>query len=327
MVQGTVASRTGLQIRRVAGHIGADVNGIDLSVPLATETIAEIRAALHKHKVLFFRDQRLDHAAHIAFAGQFGELTRGHPHDIGAVTEFPEILTIDPKPREESHGRNYEERYRRRRTSYLSGWHTDVTAAVNPPAASVLRAEVVPEFGGDTHWTNLVAAYEGLSEPLRALAEGLTAEHRFLAGFQMLDNDPEVEEILRQTNSDPLVAVHPVVRVIPETGERALFVNPSSTSRILGLTTAESRALLDLFFEQIARAEYTVRFRWAPGSVAFWDNRTTAHLAAVDVGHLDARRTLYRVTLLGDRPVGVNGFVSTAVAGRPFAAVDRRVRG
>jgi len=134
----------------------------------------------------------------------------------------------------------------------------------------------------------------------------------------MLDHDDDVSEIIAMSNATPMIAVHPVVRVIPETGEKALFISPSTTSRILALSTAESRTLLDLFCEQVTRDEYRARFRWAPGSVAFWDNRTTAHLAALDHDHLDSPRRLYRVTLVGQRPVGPDGTPSEVVAGAAF---------
>ncbi|GIH90650.1 TauD/TfdA dioxygenase family protein [Planobispora siamensis] len=311
------ATTSTLEIRRVAGHIGAEITGIDISHSLDPTTVAEIRQALLAHKVVFFRGQTLDHASQIAFARQFGELTHAHPHEDAPPEEFPQILTIDPLRYEERYGAEYRELYRKRQYSYYSGWHTDVTAAVNPPAASILRAETVPEFGGDTQWTNLVAAYEGLSEPLRRFVDGLRAEHRFLAGYQTTDEDGR---LLKRINDNLLISVHPVVRVHPETGERALFVNPGFTDRIVGVSSQESRRILDLLYEQITRPEYTVRFRWAPGSVAFWDNRATAHLAPTDLDHLDVRRTLHRVTLIGDRPVGPDGFISEIVAGREFAA-------
>ncbi|TLP54850.1 TauD/TfdA family dioxygenase [Microbispora tritici] len=310
-----------IDVRRVAGNIGAEIYGVDLSRALPTETVSAIRTALLAHKVLFFRDQTLDHAAHIAFARNFGLLTYAHPYHKPAAEEFPEILTIDPRPLEDEFGRDHEEVYRRRRRAHYSGWHTDVSPAVNPPAAGILRAAVVPEYGGDTQWTNLAAAYAGLSDPIKSLADTLHAEHRFLSGFQMLPGDPEVEALVKMTESDPLIAIHPVVRVHPETGEKVLFVNPSSVARIMGLTTVESEHLLRLFHEQLVRPEYTVRFRWEPGSVAFWDNRATAHLAAEDTARIPARRTLYRVTLLGDRPKGPDGFESELVSGRPFAAL------
>ncbi|GAB1692599.1 TauD/TfdA dioxygenase family protein [Krasilnikovia sp. M28-CT-15] len=309
----TTTSR--ITVERIAGNIGAEISRVDLSAPLDAETVAEIRAALLTHKVIFFRDQHLDHGQQIAFARQFGALTHAHPHEDAPPAEFPEILTIDPRRYEELYGFDRKTQARRQ-YSYYAGWHTDVTAAVNPPAASILRAEVVPPFGGDTSWTNLVAAYEGLSEPLRRLADGLRAEHRFLAGVDVEGHDRYQERV----NKNLLIAVHPVVRVHPETGERALFVNPGFTTKILGLSAVESRQILDLLFAQIARPAYTVRFRWHPGDIAFWDNRATAHLAPEDLDHLDVQRTLHRVTLIGDRPVGPDGFTSELVAGVEFTA-------
>ncbi|GGJ94508.1 hypothetical protein GCM10010123_25460 [Pilimelia anulata] len=309
------AGGAGLRVERVAGHIGAEISGVDLNRPLSDEDVAGIRAALLAHKVVFFRGQHLDHARQIAFARRFGALTHAHPHEDAAPREHPEILTIDPRRYEEQYGIDRRDQHRRQ-YSYYSGWHTDVTAAVNPPAASILRAETVPEFGGDTTWTNLVAAYRGLSEPLRAFVDGLRAEHRFLAGIDASDNARYRDRI----NKNLLVAVHPVVRVHPETGERALFVNPGFTSRIVGLSAVESRQVLDLLFGQISRPAYTVRFRWRAGDVAFWDNRATAHLAPEDLSELDVPRTLHRVTLIGDRPVGPDGRRSDLIAGTEFTA-------
>ncbi len=304
-----------INVERVAGHIGAEISNVDLSTTLDDDTVAAIRAALLAHKVIFFRGQHLDHGQQIAFARRFGDLTHAHPHEDAPPEEHPQILTIDPRRYEEQYGLDRTEQ-KRRQYSYYAGWHTDVTAAVNPPAASILRAEVVPTFGGDTAWSNLVAAYEGLSEPLRAFVDGLRAEHRFLANVDTVGADRYQERI----NRNLLVAIHPVVRVHPETGERALFVNPGFTTKIVGLSAAESRQILDLLFAQIARPAYTVRFRWHPGDIAFWDNRATAHLAPEDLDHLDVQRTLHRVTLIGDRPVGPDGFVSELVAGREFTA-------
>ncbi|BCJ47251.1 taurine dioxygenase [Actinoplanes ianthinogenes] len=304
-----------IKIDRVAGRIGAEISGVDLSHRLDEGDVAAIRDALHAHKVVFFRGQNLDHAQQIAFARQFGDLTHAHPHEDAAPEDAPEILTIDPRRYEEQYGIDRKQQSRRQ-YSYYAGWHTDVTAAVNPPAASILRAEVVPAFGGDTAWSNLVAAYEGLSEPLRDFVDGLRAEHRFLASV----DTSELNGYQDRINKNLLVAVHPVVRVHPETGERALFVNPGFTTKILGLSAAESRQILDLLFAQIARPAYTVRFRWQPGDIAFWDNRATAHLAPEDLDHLDVQRTLHRVTLIGERPVGPNGFVSELIAGTEFRA-------
>ena len=169
---------TAVAAARVAGNIGALITGADIAKPLDPLVVAEIRQALLAHKVIFFRGQDLDHGTQIAFARQFGDLTHAHPHEDAPPEDAPEIFTIDPRRYEQRDGVNYQEQFGKRQYSYFSGWHTDVTAAVNPPAASILRAETVPEFGGDTTWTNLVAAYEGLSDPLQRLADGLIAQHR-----------------------------------------------------------------------------------------------------------------------------------------------------
>jgi alpha-ketoglutarate-dependent sulfate ester dioxygenase len=153
------APATKLTVRPLAGHIGAEIGSIDLSHhPLDDDTVARLRRKLLKYKVIFFRDQQLGHTEQIAFARQFGELTHAHPHENQAPQQHPEILTIDPRRYEQRYGRGFSDEYKQRQYTYYGGWHTDVTAAVNPPAISFLRSEVVPEFGGDTTRTNLAAA-------------------------------------------------------------------------------------------------------------------------------------------------------------------------
>ncbi|MFC5186748.1 TauD/TfdA dioxygenase family protein [Actinomadura harenae] len=308
-----------LEVARIAGHIGAEITGVDLAAELSEEVVAGIRAALLEHQVLVFRDQRLDHGQQVAFGRRFGELTaRSRPQHGGELEEFPEILTISPGIDRDLFGLDVEAFYRTRWASPLSGWHTDMSHAVDPPAGAILRAEVVPDFGGDTQWTSLTAAYQGLSEPLRDLVDGLEAEHSFFAGYRMVPGEELDRRVMRMLAADERVALHPVVRVHPETGERALFVNPSRTSRIAGLSPAESGRLLDMLFEHAVRAEYTVRVRWEPGMVVFWDNRSTAHIAATDAAVSGQARVLYRVTLAGDRPVGPTGFVSRPLLGAPM---------
>lgn len=297
---------TQLEIKRVAGHIGAEIRGIDLAQAQSDATIQVIRDALLRHKVLFFRDQQIGHPEQIAFTARFGQVTYAHPLEDEPNQEHPEILAIDRRRYERKDGRRY---------TYESRWHTDVTAVVNPPAGSILRAVDVPEFGGDTTWTNLVAAYEGLSEPLRTLADGLRAEHRFNARQRFRESD---NPFVRRAAANPQVSIHPVVRVHPETGERALFVNPGFTSHILDLSQRESDLLLELFFDQVTKPAYTVRFHWNPGDIAFWDNRATAHLGPQDLDHLDLERVLFRTTIVGDVPVGVSGFRSQLVQGQVF---------
>jgi taurine dioxygenase len=267
--------------------------------------------------VVFFRDQRLDHASQIAFGRQFGELTYAHPHDDTPPDGFPEIYTVDPRRFAKQYGLNDLDNERLRRQANANGWHTDVTPAVNPPAGSILRADIVPPYGGDTTFTNLVAAYEGLAEPIKRLVESLRAEH--LYGANPSGYRPRLAGWSSRIEKNRLVAHHPVVRVHPRTGERALFVNPVFTDNIVDLSLQESRWILEYLFAQISRPEYTVRFHWEPGSVAFWDNRATAHLGPQDVA-ADVERVLHRVTLIGDVPVGPDGRLSDLVEGEPFRA-------
>ncbi|QNG20070.1 TauD/TfdA family dioxygenase [Rhodococcus triatomae] len=303
----TLDTAEALDVRPVAGHIGAEIHGVDLSRELTDYEVTAIREALHRHKVVFFRGQDIGHAEQVTFSRRFGEVTPSHPYDDEAPEGFPQILAVD--------SRKYERRFGRKKYSYDNKWHTDVTALINPPAGTILRAHLVPEQGGDTQWTNLVAAYEALPEPLRRLADGLRAEHRFGGRHPQWAED---SSYARKTRENPLVTEHPVVRVHPVTGERALFVTPGFTSRIVGVSPAQSDRLLDLFFAQITDPAFTVRFRWAPGSVAFWDNRATAHLAPTDLDHLDVTRVLYRTTLEGDVPVGPDGRESISLAGAFF---------
>jgi alpha-ketoglutarate-dependent sulfate ester dioxygenase len=296
-----------LDVVPLAGYIGAEVRGVDLRASLDPDLVDEIRAALHRYKVIFFREQDIDHAQQIAFARHFGKVTPAHPHEENPPEGFPEIFPID--------SRRYESHLGRKRTSYDNSWHTDVTALVNPPAASILRAHILPPYGGDTSWTNLVAAYENLPSELRDFVDRLDVKHQFhsraAAGSQ---RDRKIHEA-------NLAAYHPAVRVHPVTGERALFVSPGFTRgprEIRGFTPTQSERILKLLWEEATRTEYTVRFRWAPGSVAFWDNRATAHLAISDAGHLDHDRVLYRVTLEGDVPKGVDGRESELISGEPF---------
>jgi taurine dioxygenase len=190
-----------------------------------------------------------------------------------------------------------------------------VTPAINPPAASILRAEVVPAYGGDTTFTNLIAAYEGLSEPVQAFIETLRAEHRYGADWQGLAAPADYGGKFKEHS---LVSHHPVVRVHPRTGEKALYVNPNFVDHILDVSPIESRWILGHLFNELIRPEYTVRFRWDRGSVAFWDNRATAHVAPHDLDHIDVERVLHRVTLIGEIPVGPDGRESELIEGVPF---------
>lgn len=298
----------------LSGFTGALIDGVDLSEPLSPAQVAAIRAALHEWKVVFFRGQELDHAAQIAFGAQFGAVTPGHPYEgDSAPAGFPQIHTVSPA----AYDHRYGTRYRKRQSPNGPGWHADVTPLINPPSHSILRAERVPAYGGDTQFANVAAVYAGLSPAVQALADELRAEHRFGATTSAERSAEKIGDLVR---SNPLATIHPVVRVHPETGEKVLYVNPSFTREIVNLAPRESRHLLDLLFEEIARPEYSVRFKWEPGSVAFWDNRSALHLAPRDFEHVEGDRILHRITLVGDVPVGPDGVASESISGDYFGA-------
>ena len=299
---------SGIEVRPVSGHTGADIVGVDLRRALSDADVATLRAALLQWKVIFFRDQHISPAEQAAFARRFGQPTPAHPLR-DSIEGHPEVLPIDRRIFEEEYGGKTARRD-------IDGWHTDVTAVINPPAGSILRAEDVPPYGGDTTWTNLVAAYEGLSAPFKRFAEKLRAVH----SFHLPDGVAVSSKLRVRIEAKPLVSEHPVVRVHPETGERALFVSPTFVRYIVGVSPEESRRIINLFFQQITRPEYTVRFRWQKGSIAFWDNRATAHLGPQDIDHIEHERKLHRITLVGDIPVGVDGVRSKPIQGEPLLA-------
>ena len=299
---------TQLDVRPMSGHTGAEILGVDLSKPLDPAVVAEIRATLLQWKVVFFRDQEITQEQHIAFGRLFGEVTPAHPTLPAMFPEHPEILLLDNQAiaGAESNGKG---------PSIESRWHTDVTFVPNPPMASILRGVVVPPYGGDTQWTNLVTAYETLSAPLQRLCDELHAVHH---NFLPIGRGEMPTKLKEQFQSKDIRSVHPVVRVHPETGEKALFVNPNFTSHIQELSRKEGGHLLAMLYEHIASPNFTCRFRWAPGSIAFWDNRATCHLVPTDVP-AGMHRSMQRITLAGDVPVGPAGETSYSLAGDSFS--------
>jgi len=271
------ASFTGFSVEPLTPRIGAELHGIDLSRPLPDEVIQEIRQALLTYKVIFFRDQDITQEQHIAFARRFGDL---EVHPITPADQpNPEIFHLKAGAQ-------------RPRGADL--WHSDVTWREKPSLGSVLRGRVIPEVGGDTLFSDMVAAYEGLSPAMKEWVCTLTAVHD--GGlFATLQGRP-VEEFHAKYPPQE----HPVVRTHPETGERALYVNVAFTTRINGLSKKESDWLLDHLFAQAAIPEYQCRFRWRKNSIAFWDNRACQHYAAAD--YFPAVREMERVTIIGDRP-------------------------
>ena len=267
-----------LDIRPLTPAIGAEILGIDLGSTDIAARIPEIRAALLSHGVIFFRDQDITTAQHIAFARAFGELEI-HP---ATPKDQPnrEVLRIEHGPK--SRGQE-------------NAWHSDVTWRDEPSLGSILLAREVPDCGGDTLFANMHLAYERLSDPMKAFCEGLTAVHDIARVFaKRLGKRPE------ELHDTYPPMRHPVIRTHPETGERAIYVNTAFTSHIEGLAESESRWLLDHLFATAKDAEIQCRFRWQAGSVAFWDNRVCQHFAASD--YFPARRVMERVTIAGDKP-------------------------
>jgi alpha-ketoglutarate-dependent taurine dioxygenase len=303
-----MTTTTALDVRPLSGHIGAEILGPDLSRPLDAETVAEIRATLLQWKVVFFRDQDITQEQHIAFGRQFGDVTPAHPTLPAMFPEHPEILLLDNEAiaGAESNGKG---------PSIESRWHTDVTFVPNPPMGSILRGVIVPPYGGDTQWTNLVVAYDTLSAPLQRLCDELHAVHH---NFLPIGRGELSGKLKEQFQSKEIRSVHPVVRVHPETGEKALFVNPNFTSHLVELSRKEGSHLLAMLYEHLSNPAYTCRFRWQPGSIAFWDNRATCHLVPTDVP-AGARRSMQRITLAGDLPVGPGGDTSYSLSGDAFS--------
>ncbi|MGH3214930.1 MAG: TauD/TfdA dioxygenase family protein [Trebonia sp.] len=296
---------TVIDVRKIAGHIGAEITGIAARPNLPPDEITVIRDALLEHKVVFLRGQRhLDDAAQAGFARRFGDLTTAHP-TVPGTEDNPSVFELDAQ----------------RGGGKANAWHTDVTFVDRPPAISVLRAITLPPYGGDTSWTNTVTAYESLSPALQALAQQLRALHsndydydyaaRSGGGVQE-KSARDQRHFAEVFTSTVYQTEHPVVRVHPETGERSLLLG-QFVRRLLGVSASDSRDLFDLFQQHVTRLENTVRWRWAPGDLAMWDNRATQHYAIDD--YADLPRTMHRVTVAGDLAVGVDGSASRAIAG------------
>jgi len=298
------SSDLGLDVRPMSGHIGAEIHGVDLR-ELPPEAVTAIRSTLLEWKVVFFRNQPLTQDEHLAFARAFGEPLPGHPTLLPAFPDHPEILLLDNQAGGAGGGN------KTGGPMIESRWHTDVTFMPEPPMGSILRGVVVPPYGGDTQWTNLVTAYDELSLEVRSFIDGLHAVHH--NDLPILRGEMS-GELAQQFAARPLRSVHPVVRVHPETGEKALFVSPNFTSHIVELSRKEGGHVLAMLYEQLANPAYTCRFRWEPDSVAFWDNRATAHLVPTDVPK-GMHRSMQRITIAGEVPLGADGSRSYALVG------------
>lgn len=277
-----------LEITPINGNIGAEIRGVQLSGDLHPATFKAIQDALYKHRVVFVRDQHhVDDAAQEAFGKLWGDIV-AHP-TVPSAAGTEAILDVDGS-----------------RGERASSWHTDITFLDAYPSVSILRAHTLPERGGDTLWGNTVAAYEGLPEPLRELADKLWAVHSNLYDY-VGDRNPRHDGLKRYNEvftSTVYETEHPLVAVHAVTGERTLIVG-HFLQRLIGFGSSDSRRLLDIVTDHATRPENTIRWRWSPGDVAIWDNRATIHRAVDDYG--DQPRVVRRTTIAGEPPVSVDG--------------------
>jgi taurine dioxygenase len=276
----------GLTLTRLTPTIGAVVEGLRIGESLDESQFEAIQAALVRHHVLFFRDQSLTPTQHRDFAARFGQL---HVHPIYPHhPEAPEVIVLD------SHLTDLQDN---------AIWHTDVTFTERPPMGSVLAARVLPEAGGDTLWASTTAAYDALSPAMQEFLLPLTATHNIAQSFpvERFGMTGEAHERLEAAKRKNPPVKHPVIRTHPISKRRGLFVQEGFTTHINELSPAESRAVLAFLYQHSIKPEFTVRWKWREGDVAFWDNRDTLHYATDDYG--PARRVMNRATIIGDRPV------------------------
>ncbi|QLC21898.1 taurine dioxygenase [Parasphingopyxis sp. CP4] len=275
-----------VRVEPIAGALGAEIGGVNLAGDLSNSDFDAIHDAFLKHHVIFFRDQHdLTPEAHKSFGQRFGSLNV-HPY-VSGMDAHPEIMEIIKEPEE--------------KLNFGGGWHSDMSFLEKPALGSILHAIEVPPFGGDTLFANQVAAYEALSDGMKAMLDGMVAIHSASREYSARGHSAQARKSMdAQVADDAPEYEHPVVRTHPETGRKALYVNPAFTLRFKDMTKRESRPLLNFLFEHSRDERFTCRFRWSDGAVAFWDNRCVWHYALNDYhGH---RRHMRRVTVNGDRP-------------------------
>ena len=270
-----------ISARPFAPNLGAEVYGVDLSKPISEEQFLDIYKAFLDHQVLFFKDQKeIPPARHIAFGKRFGEL---HLHPAAPTMKgHPEIFEI----------------HANKNSKVANGefWHSDVSCDEEPPLGTMLQIHIAPACGGDTMFSNMYSAYNGLSEPIKKLIDGLTATHE----SEHLYRGRYVDRGINDKDTIFPQAIHPIIRTHPETGKKALFVNRTFTTRVNELTPSESDRILDLLFDHAEHIDHQIRFRWSINDMAFWDNRCCMHRAIWD--YWPEERKGRRVTIKGDRP-------------------------
>jgi taurine dioxygenase len=283
-VMATSGAKNGFEVRPLSGSVGAEILGIDLSAGPGHNAIAAIRQTWLEHGVVFFRDQDLPPAKFLAFAKQFGDVVE-YPF-IKGIEGFPEIIPVVKLEHE---------------TKNFGGiWHTDTAYIDKPPMATMLIAREVPPYGGDTLFANMYTAYETLSDGMKRMLDGLIAVNYSAKADVTRTREDRIRDGGKAEAKKEFISEHPVVRTHPETGRKALYVNVGHTARFKDMTEEESAPLLNFLFQHQTKPEFTCRFNWRVGSMAFWDNRCVLHNPVNDYhGH---RRVMHRVTLAGDKP-------------------------
>ena len=272
-----------IRVEPLSAVVGAEIGGINLTEPVPDEVLSEVRHAFGEYGVVFFRDQQLTPEQHVAFAKRFGPINVNR--FFAAVPGYPMIAEVRKEPEQ--------------RDNIGNGWHTDHSYDQVPALGSMLYAHEVPKTGGDTLFISMYAAYDALSDGLKATLSGLRACHSSRHVFGMEGRVRQHDFAGRIGNPELATqdAVHPVVIHHPETGRKALYVNPGFTLRFEGWTAEESRPLLEYLYHHAQRPEFTCRFHWRAGSLALWDNRSTWHFAVND--YHGERRLLHRITIEG----------------------------
>ena len=273
-----------VQVKRAAGALGAYVSGVSLKDALDDAALfAELRGLLLEHGVLFLRDQPLAPAQLQAVASRFGPLFDHPAYPAAPGADSVHVLESTAEA-----------------PSKIEVWHSDMTFSATPPAFTFLHGQIIPEYGGDTLWASAAAACEALSVPFKAMLDSLSAVHDFRHGFRESLAEPGGEQRLAAAVAANPPVRHPVLRTHPETGRKAIYVNPLFTVGIDGLSTLESQRILTLLHEHLTTPEFTVRLTWAPNTLVIWDNRSTQHKPIND--YFPQHRKLHRVTTAGDRP-------------------------
>jgi len=297
--------QAGVRVSRVGVHLGAEVSGVDLRLPLSDAQFAAIEDALVAHQLLIFRDQPIGSEDLRRFGRRFGELTV-HPFAPNDGAAAPELIKFRNDEKTPPFGTDV--------------WHSDETFRAEPPMATALCAKEVPALGGDTMFASMTAAWEGLSDRLQEFVSGLCGVHDIKPFRALFGSSDEDREKLQRFERLYPPRLHPVVRIHPVSGRKVLFVNPQFTVAIHGMDEREGRALLDILFQQALVPEYQYRLRWAPHTLIVWDNRSVQHYAVHD--YYPQRRYMERVTIRGGPVTGVAAADPAAIRRPKFVAPE-----